>query len=103
MSRNPNERLARLHRRAEKLAERVNPPPGCIVVWPPDADHPHGTRVRRSLCLTVYHDPAMGKPTFPEAGPYTRVILCNGEEPDEGSWPPPFLWDVGDDAADPDG
>jgi hypothetical protein len=77
MSHRQNSRLDRLAKRLAALDEVVNPPLGIITVQPPDADHPHGTRVRRSRALTVYFDPAAGEPDLAEYGLDVMVVFLD--------------------------
>jgi hypothetical protein len=100
----PIGRLDRLAKRLAALDGVVNPPLGHILVAAPDAEHPHGTRVRRSLALTVYHAPAAGEPDLSEYGPGVMVIIANDPGPEHIDTPYPWEvpgW-VDDEAGSPD-
>ena len=104
MSRRNDGRLNRLTKRAAAVAARLDPMPltMTIVVQEPDADHPHGTRIRKGRGgWDVYWDPKMGEPELPPRAPYTTVIILAADGPDELR-PIPWPWEVGSDEVDPD-
>jgi hypothetical protein len=93
MSRRTDARLDRLAKRADAMAARLDPMPltMTIVVQEPNAEHPHGTRVRRGGGWEVYWDPKAGEPELPPRAPFTTVITLVEGGPDDHR---PIPWDT---------